>query len=171
MPFAGNASPTVTGQLHQSPCSRARCTASGETASFSSLWGLYHLLSASDPGSQAHPGALGLSQLCRELRCLTLPKLLKAAPSPARWWFNPEPETQTPGHGPFFPEDHGHSSALQWVDKYYPHHIAEHPERLTLLLYSLGSLGKAREGHQLVLANTDHSHPAIKGRTVQVNML
>ena len=73
-PFAGNASPTVTGQLHQSPCSQACCTASGETASFSSLWGLYHLLSASDPCSQAHPGALGLSRLCREPRCLTLLK-------------------------------------------------------------------------------------------------
>lgn len=38
-PSAGNALPTVTGRLHQSPCSWAHCTASGETASVSGIGG------------------------------------------------------------------------------------------------------------------------------------
>lgn len=81
-PFDASASPSVTGQLHQSPCSRAHCTASGETASFSSLWRLYHSLSTSDPCSQAQ----GLGALCLPLprqkpRCPTPPK-----PSQSSTW-------------------------------------------------------------------------------------
>lgn len=40
-----------------------------------------------------------------------------------------------------------------------------------LLIYSPGSLEKAREGHPLAVANKEHFLPATKGHAVQVNTL
>lgn len=64
------------------------------------------------------------------------------------------------GQGSWSPEDHLQPIPSRPAYKYC---TAEHPERLMLPSSSLGSLGKAQEGHQLLLANKDHSHPAMKG--------
>lgn len=117
--------------------------ASRETTSFSSLWGLYHSLSASDPHSQAHPGAPCLSRACQDPCCPTLPTPSESSACSSTLVVQSRTRDRDTSQGPFFPEDHRHSSASQRVDKYYPRCIAEHPERPTLLVYSLGSLGKA----------------------------
>lgn len=124
--------------------------------------GLCPSLSASHPAPKHSPEPRAGPRRTGSRSAPRSQSLLRAAPGPARGWSNPEPETQTPAQGPLLPEDRGHPRTSQC-------RMAEHPERPRLPLYCPGSLGKAR-GHQPAPPDKDHSHPAIKGHAVRVNV-